>query len=299
MRVQCLCLLSGGEVHCGSPQAGVEAGREALEISRKLNNHWTLVHSIADLTQGLLDVGEYEEALRNTREGVEAGRTLPIPTLFFFTLTALGNAYQALLALEEAREAYEEALAVAEAAASPKWKAFVAPHLCANRALAGDWEEAHAHAREAVAAREEMPTALIWMDFERHHEVEALLRGGEEGVARESVRRFGEQVGENRRYRIPYLRSLAVLSKWEGETKIECLLEAKALAKEIGLPGELWHLQAEIGELRAERGETHEAQQAFLEAAEIARSLAEKITDRNLRERFLSASKVQRVLELQ
>ena len=211
MRVQCLCLLSGGEVHCGSPQAGVEVGREALELSRKLNNEWTLVHSIADLTQELLDVGAYEEALRNTCEGVEIGRTLPIPTLFLFTLTALGNAYQALLTLQEAREAYEEALVVAE---------------------------------------------------------------------------------------VPYLRSLAVLSRWEGETAIECLLEAKALAEEIGLPGELWQIQAEIGELRAERGEGREAQQAFLKAAEIAQSLAQKITGRTLREGFLSASKVQRVLEL-
>jgi tetratricopeptide (TPR) repeat protein len=299
MRVQCLCLLSGGEVHCGSPQAGVAAGREALEISRKLNNQWTLVHSIADLTQGLLDVGEYEEALRNTREGVELGRKLPIPTLFFFTLTALGNAYQALLALEEAREAYEEALAVTEAAASPKWKAFVAPHLCANRTLAGDWEGAHTYAREAVAAREEMPAALIWMDFERHHETKALLRGGAEEMAREDVRHFGEQIGENRRYRIPYLRSLAMLSRPESdETAIECLLEAKALAEEIGLPGELWQIQAEIGELRAERGEAREAQQAFLQAAELAQLLAQKIADQNMRERFLSASQVRRVLEL-
>ena len=210
----------------------------------------------------------------------------------------MGNAYQALLALEEAREAYEEALTVAQAAASPKWKAFVAPHLCANRVLAGDWEGAHAYAKESVAAREEMPAALIWMDFERYYEVEALLRGGDGEVARETVQRFGEQVGENGRYRIPYLRSLAVLSRWEGETAIECLLEAKALAEEIGLPGELWQIQAEIGELRAERGETKEAQQAYLKAAEIAQSLAQRVTDGNLRERFLSASKVQRVLEL-
>jgi hypothetical protein len=149
-----------------------------------------------------------------------------------------------------------------------------------------------------MAAREEMPAALIWMDFERHYETEALLRGGDEGLAREDVWRFGEQVGENGRYRIPYLRSLAVLSRWEDETAIECLLEAKALAEEIGLPGELWQIQAEIGELRAERGETKEAQQAFLKAAEIAQSLAQKITDPNLREGFLSASQVQRVLEL-
>ncbi|MDQ3638733.1 MAG: AAA family ATPase, partial [Actinomycetota bacterium] len=298
MYVQCLCLLSGGEVHRGSPEAGVEAGREGLEISRKLNNEWTLVHSIADLTQGLLDVGEYEEALRNTREGVEVARGLPIPNLFFFTLTALGNAYQALLALEEAREAYEEALAVAEATASPKWKAFVAPHLCANRALANDWGGAHAYAKEAVAAREEMPAALIWMDFERHYETEALLRGGGEELARENVRRLGEGVGDNVRYRIPYLRSLAVLSWWEGdETAIERLLEAKALAEEIGLPGELWQIWAETGKLHEQRGERERARDAFSRAARIVETLAGEIEDEVLKEGFLSAPQLRRVLE--
>ena len=68
-----------------------------------------------------------------------------------------------------------EACEAHEAAASPKWKAsFVAPHLCANRTLAGDWGGTHAYAREAVAAREEMPAALIRMDFERLHETETL-----------------------------------------------------------------------------------------------------------------------------
>ena len=98
--------------------------------------------------------------------------------------------------------------------------------LCANRTLAGDWEEAHAYAREAVTAREEMPAALIWMDFESHHETEAFLRDGDEDLAREGVRRFGERAGGNGRYRIPYLRSLAMLSRRESdETAIERLLD--------------------------------------------------------------------------
>ncbi len=137
------------------------------------------------------------------------------------------------------------------------------------------------------------------MDFERHFETEALLRGGGEELARENVRRFGEGVGDNVRYRIPYLRSLAVLSWREGdETAIERLLEAKALAEEIGgLPGELWRIHAAIGELQGERGDAEEAQRASLTAAEVVRTLAQKISDRNLRESFLSALQVRRVLE--
>ena len=75
-------------------------------------------------------------------------------------------------------------------------------------------------------------------------------------------------------------------------------MEAKALAEEIGLPGELWRIQTAIGELRAERGDADGARRAFLAASEVTHALARKIADRNLRESFLSAPQVRRVLEL-
>ena len=34
--------------------------------------------------------------------------------------------------------------------------------------------------------------------------------------AREEVQRLGERLGSNRRFRIPYLRSLALLAEWQG-----------------------------------------------------------------------------------
>lgn len=287
-----------GDERRGEPIDVGGAGGEGLRISRRLNNEWTLVHSIVDLTQGLLDLGEYEEALRNAREGVEVARELPIPNLYFFALTVLGNTRQALLDLEGARGAYAEAEVLIEATSSHGWRAFLAPHLCANRALAGDWEGAHAHAREAVAARKDTPAALIWIDFERHHETGALLRGGDEEMAREEVRRFGEQAGKNQRHRIPYLRSLATLTHSESEQSLERLLEAKALAEEIGLPGESWQIHAAIGELWDERGEPEEARRAFLASAEVVNALARRISDQDLRDAFLSTPQVRRALEL-
>ena len=75
-------------------------------------------------------------------------------------------------------------------------------------------------------------------------EIEALLRGGEEGLAREDVQRLGAGIRTNRRQRLPYLRELATLAQWDGETReaLASLQEAAILAHEIGLPGELWPL---------------------------------------------------------
>jgi tetratricopeptide (TPR) repeat protein len=132
-----------------------------------------------------------------------------------------------------------------------------------------------------------------------HHEVEALLlRGGDEGLAREELRRFADRAKTNERDRTAYLRSLAVLSEWEGELEgaIGRLREAEALAEEIGPPAELWQIRARIGDLYERRGEVAEAREAFSRAAQTLRDLAAKIEDEELREGFLSAPRVSRVL---
>ena len=163
-------------------------------------------------------------------------------------------------------------------------------------ALSEDWEEAYAHAKRAQQGSTSfyVPEAF----FLYYHEVEALLRGGDEKSAREQMRRFARRAEANERERIAYLRSLAVLSEFEGDTKraIEHLREARALAEKIGLPKELWQIQSRIGELHERRGETREARQAFSIAAQTLSTLAQKIGDEELREGFLSAPQVRRVL---
>jgi tetratricopeptide (TPR) repeat protein len=135
--------------------------------------------------------------------------------------------------------------------------------------------------------------------FHLHHEVEALLRGGDQRGAREEVTRFADRAKINEREGVPYLRSLAVLSQSEGNTQtaLDHLYEALTLADKIGLPGELWQIQSKIGELQERRGEAEQAQQAFSRAAQILKDLAARIKDAGLREGFLAAPGVRRVLE--
>jgi tetratricopeptide (TPR) repeat protein len=123
------------------------------------------------------------------------------------------------------------------------------------------------------------------------------VRGGDERLSREEVRRFAQRAEVNEWERIAYLRSLAVLSEWEGDTKraIDHLHQARALAEKIGLLKELWEIQSRIGELYERRGEAEEARVAFSRATQTLRMLAGKIRDEELREGFLSAPRVRRV----
>jgi tetratricopeptide (TPR) repeat protein len=299
MEANCLCLTALGESNLGGIRVGEAAGRSALAIGREIKNDWVLVFASLNLSHNLLDAGEYEEALRLTLEGAESARSLPNPMTRFYMFWALGNAWQAVFGMEEARAAYRESLEVTGAVPAAAHGIIILSGLCANRAMAGDWEAARAWAVRAIKTRRETPSMLVWRDLQRHHEVEALLRGGDGGLAREEVARFGERLGGNRRYRIPYLRAKALLSRWDGETgrAVEHLLEAEALAEKLGLPGEAWQIQVALGGLHEERGEPREARAAFRHVAAVLRKLGGRIEDEGLRTRFLSTPRVRRVLD--
>jgi tetratricopeptide (TPR) repeat protein len=300
MEVLCLCLLALGHVNRGEPQTGVNAGRAALDMNLEINNVWAQVYSVLNLNHALLEVGEYEEALRITQQGVEMARTLPNPTLLFFMLTVLGAVHQAMLRLEEAYEALRESLAISSTIVVRSYKVLATSRLCANRALAGDWKTAYIYALETVAIRKDIETSLLFIDFIRYYETEALLRGGDEEWAREDVQELGARITTNRRQRLPYLRAMATLAQWDGEAReaLAFLQEAAALANEIGLPGELWQIEVALGEVYTSRGELELAYQTFIRAGAIVWELAEKMKDEELRTNFLATPAVQRVLEL-
>ena len=130
------------------------------------------------------------------------------------------------------------------------------------------------------------------------YETEALLRGGAGDLARAEIERVADIIGDNRRYRLPLLRSQAVLAQWDGHIAqaITHLEAALTLAQEIELPGEAWPILGELGRLYANQGDPTQAQQAEHEAAAIIRRLAETIDDQALREGFVTAVPVQAIL---
>ena len=292
--IYCLTYLANARIFQGRPQEVIAIGREAQAISGGLPERIEAMSSWA-VNLGLMETGEYEEMLENCLRGTELARKTQNVFLLWINLVHLGWAYEALLDLEKARRVHEEALEL-RGALGPQYEGYSSLCLCGVGPLSGDWEEAYAHAKKA---HERSRTSFNVQDiFYLHYVVEALLWGGDESSAREEVGRFAERTEANERARIAYLRSLAVLSQWEGDIgrAIEHLQEARALAEKIGLPKELWQIQARLGELHEQRGKGTEAQKAYSLAAQTLRTLAEKIENEELKERFLSAPLTRRVL---
>ncbi len=113
------------------------------------------------------------------------------------------------------------------------------------------------------------------------------------------MQRLGEGLGPNRRYRIPYLRSLTVLAAWEGhsEQAIDRLREAAWLAADLGLPAEHWQIQAALAMLLEAAGDSAQARTARASAARIIQELAQGIKDEALRTSFLAGPQIRQVVQ--
>jgi DNA-binding SARP family transcriptional activator/predicted ATPase len=293
--VGCLCVMAEARINEGQPQEGIDAARAALAISVEIEDPWGQINAAAQMVPGLLDHGAYSEALSVIQQGIALARALEITPLLVITLNEWGNASRAMLALEAARAAHGETLSRCESLMPPPYVGWIAGELCADCALAGQWQEAYTYAFKALALRD---YTVLHGGLARWHETEALLRGGRIDQAREDVRRFGERAGNKRRYRIPYLRALAVLAQWDNELDqaIAHLEAARALAEQLGLPGELWQILAALGELYQSCKNESQAQQAFARAAQVVQSLAGRMEDEQHRTTFLSAQQVRTVL---
>jgi predicted ATPase/DNA-binding SARP family transcriptional activator len=289
--------LAIAQVHCGQVQHSIRSGHRALALSKEIKNVWVQVTSTICLTHGLLDAGAYEEALVLTQQTIPLAQSFPLMEQSL--LIALGRTYQALQQWEEARRSLEEEEAVAEMLDLGPLRVPALSQLCMDCALAGEWEAAYRYAMKAISVREKHDVALIALDFYRHYETEALLCAGDERRAREEVQQLEEGLGPNRRFRLPYLRSLAVLATWHGrrEQAIGNLREAAGLAADLSLPGEQWQIQAALGTLYKAGSEPAQARTAFSEAARIIQGLAEGIGDESLRRRFLAGTQIHQVMQ--
>jgi predicted ATPase/DNA-binding SARP family transcriptional activator len=295
MEVDSLCMVASVNINTSFPEEGIRLAQRAWKISQEISNAWGQANSGYHLAAGLLDRGFYDEALAYAQQAVSVARINKVLPMQGNCLTLLGTVYRARLALKEACQAHIEARTIYEEMHSQPLANMASAELCADYALAGLWEEAYEAALYALA----VPDYCIQLSSRRAtwYQTEALLRAGQHELAARDVEYYGRLVGESRRYRIPYLRALAVLALQiqKIEQAISGLQEAAQLAREIGLPGEEHSIQVTLGEIYRQQGEVRLEQHAFALAAELAFSLASSIVDEQERIHFLLNAKTSRL----
>lgn len=285
------------QLFIGRPLEAVTDLREAYTISLAIENRWGEADGALQLANGLLEIGSYGEAWTLLQRAIPLARSTEHPHLIAMSLTILGKAQRVMMALEDARATLLEVLAVQAEGPSPLFPDWASAELCAVYALIDDWQSAYTYARKALDVRR--AEGLLPVALTEWHETEALLRGGDEELARSCVNQLRGLIDDNHRYHISYLRSLAVLEQWDNDLDqaLVHLEEASSIASEIGLPGERWEILATLGNLYQSKENRGQAYLSFSRAAEIVELLAEKIEDDELRAGFLSAPRVKAVFE--
>jgi tetratricopeptide (TPR) repeat protein len=297
LAADCQRVAGWSQMYSGRPRDSLATLRETLAFSQQIENLWGEAECAYRLAHTRLELGHYGEAIRLARQAVKQARMVGMPTMVLLALSSWGAVQRTVMALESARETLLEALAESTQKGLTGFGDWALAELCALHALAGEWGQAHVYARQRLEFRRD--ESLLPMGLTGWYETEALLRGGDGNLARAEVERLAEILGNNRRYRLPWLRSLAVLAQWDGDTHqaITRLQAAAALAQEIGLPGEESSILGALGALYAGQGDQAEAQRAWKAAAGIILRLADTIDEEGLRAGFLAAEAIQPILK--
>ncbi len=298
MEADCQRMVGWSQIYAGRPRDSLATLQETLAFSQQIENLWGEADCTWKLALALLELGHYGQAIKLARQGNKQARLVGLPIMVLLVLSTWGVAQRRVMALESARETLLEVLAESTEKGLTGFVDWILAELCAVYALAGDWGQAHAYARQLLQARKD--ESLLPMGLTGWYEIEALLRGGDSDLARAEVERLGKLVGEHKRFRLPLLRSQAVLAQWDGDIDqaIGHLQAAAALAQDVGLPGEEWFILGALGALYTDRGDQAKAQQAWNDSAAIILRLAETIDEADLRAGFLAADPVRSVLEM-
>ncbi len=290
-------LLGALQMQNGRPQAGLKTLKQAFAFIQQVENDWEQADVARFLALVYAELGQYGQAIQLVSEAVDKARRVNHP-MITIPLSAAQVVYRAALALDASQEAGRAMVETFDNGGFDPFPDLALAELCAVHALRGEWDDAYGYAKEVLAFH--AGGSLPSMGLTGWYETEALLRGGDGELARAEVARIAK-VTKSARYRLPLLRSQAVLAEWDGDVAqaIAHLEAALALAREIGLPGEEWMILGELGRLYAGQEDQEKAQKVYDEAGTIVRRLAETIDDETLREGFLTAALVRSVLECQ
>ena len=286
MEADCLSIVAIIQVHSGPVASGIAAARAGVAIGQEVENPWGVANCTHALARGLLDCGEWGEALGVALAGVAAARTAGHPPTLVFNLLALGAVYRAHTALEEARAAHREAQAIGDAMQHPLLREWSAIELCADAAQAGDWAAAGIFAQQAQALRR---ADRVYVGCSRWLETEALVRAGLRASAAEDLEQAARTEPMYPRLELQLQRGRAVLAAAAGDpaAAIGYLELASALATQLGLRFDRWQIDIALATAYEAVG-SPAASASHARAAATAAELAARVIDAELRARMFA-----------
>ena len=265
-------------------------GEQALQIAREIGQRSAEAFALLGLGHYLGARGEYARALAAVQASRALAEQIEHRQWMTFAYWEAGVLYFDLLALPEAQQQLELALALAQEIGSWHWIRVVTGFLARVYLFQQDQTSAEAVLAAALEPDASMQTVgqrLVWTAC-----AELALARGEPAQALDITDRLiasAANLSSDRVIpRLWKLRGEALVALGRTEEAETVLRAAQETARAQGLRPLLWRICVALGKLYQSQSQEVEAEQAFSTARLLVKELAANVPDERLREHFIS-----------
>ncbi len=257
----------------------------AGEIGQRSDEAYTLIH----MAMCLGPRGEYARALEVAQCGLAIAEEIEHRQWMTAGHRALGALYLDLLALSEAQQHLEQALALAQEVGSRYWTRIASGFLALVSLAQHDVTRAESLLNAALGPDD--PTQTVGQRIVWYARAELALARNDPPLALHITDQLlSSAVGLSSESSIPRLSKLRgeALTKLKQGAEAETILQnARATALKQGLRPLLWRISLTQGKLAHSQRRYEEAERRFAEALEMLEDLASSLPDQTLHQHFL------------
>jgi DNA-binding CsgD family transcriptional regulator/Flp pilus assembly protein TadD len=262
---------------------------QALKIAREIGHRSAEAYALVQFGLCLASQGEYTRALAAYQQSLHIAEEIEHHQWQAAVQMVLGGLYSGLLALRQAHDHFEQALALAQQTHSLFWIRMSTGYLASLSILLHDYAQAETLLRTALSLdtpAQTLAQRMLWCAS-----VELALAQGRPMGALEIIEKLNTsspQVAEGQSsLRVLKLHGEALAASQRTVEAEAVLIAAHALAVAQGARPMQWRICIALGNLYQAQGRDTEAEQAFGTARTLIQELAATITDEPLRDNFL------------
>jgi predicted ATPase/DNA-binding CsgD family transcriptional regulator len=267
----------------------IQNTEQALKIAREIDQRPAEVYALFQLALCLGSQGEYGRALTTVQQSLDIADEIEHSQWQTAAQTVLGGIYSGLLAYPQARERFEQALALAREIGSLFWTRIATGYLASVLIALGDLARAEWVLKAELDLRtptQTMAQRLMWCA-----QAELALAQGNPMRALEIIDLLivsDPNTAEERNIlRVSKLRGETLMALRRPSEAESALTAARVIAIEQEARPMQWRIAVSLGNLYQSQGRNTEAEQVFATARTIIEELATTIEDESLRENFM------------
>lgn len=296
-RAQALSGIGGTYAYMGHTDEAAEKLSQATVLYEQVGDMSGQVRSLNEKGVAYGSSGQFDKAIDVFKISLKLARQMNRQDRYIITLNNLGECYRHLYALDQALAYHQEALELAEAGRLRYIEADIRRNLGLSMRELGRMEDALVYLREALAICQETEN----LDMELHtlyglSITEAL--NGELELAAEHAQRLYDQAESGNlvghKARAIYAQGMVAQQHGYPHSAEEMWQRALFLAHETQRRTLLWQIHVGLAEVADNEGLTAVH---YRIAGEVIHQIADPIDDKALRETFLAAPPIKRILD--